>query len=64
VKTAKIGNKSVTVEQCVMNADTGEIKSAGTVVMVAYDYKTLKPIHVPDEWKKKISEFEDSNVER
>jgi acyl-CoA thioesterase FadM len=59
-----MGNKSVTVEQCVINADTGEIKSAGTVVMVAYDYKTLKPIHMPDEWKKKISEFEDSNVER
>lgn len=62
VKTAKIGNKSVTVEQCVMNSDTGEIKSAGTVVMVAYDYKTLKPIHVPEEWKRKISEFEGSQI--
>jgi acyl-CoA thioester hydrolase len=62
VKTAKIGNKSMTVEQCVMNADTGEIMSAGTVVMVAYDYRELKPIHVPEEWKKKISEFEDSNI--
>jgi acyl-CoA thioester hydrolase len=62
VKTAKIGNKSMTVEQCVMNAGTGEIKSAGTVVMVAYDYKTLKPIHVPEEWKRKINEFESSQV--
>jgi acyl-CoA thioester hydrolase len=62
VRTAKIGNKSMTVEQCVMNSDTGEVMSTGTVVMVTYDYKELKPIHVPQEWKKKISEFEDSNV--
>ena len=64
VKTVKVGNKSVTVEQCVMNADTGESLSSGTVVMVTYDYKQLKSIPVPEDWKKKISEFEDSNVER
>ncbi len=64
VKTTKIGNKSMTVEQCVMNAETGEIMASGTVVMVTYDYKDLKPIPVPEDWKKKISEFEDSNVER
>ena len=59
VKTAKIGNKSVTVEQCVMNADMGEIMSSGTVIVVAYDYKELKPIPVPEEWRRKINEFED-----
>jgi len=62
VKTVKIGNKSVTVEQCVMNADTGEIMSLGTVVMVTYDYKDLRPIPVPDEWKKRIFEFEGLQV--
>jgi acyl-CoA thioester hydrolase len=62
VKTVKIGNKSITAEQCVMNTDTGEIMSSGTVVMVTYDYKDLKSIPVSDDWKKKISEFEDSNV--
>jgi acyl-CoA thioester hydrolase len=64
VKTTRIGNKSMVLEQCVMNSDTGEIMSAGTVVMVAYDYKDLKPISVPDDWKKKISEFEKLNIER
>jgi len=58
VKTAKIGNKSVTMEQCVMDSDSGEIMSSGTVVMVTYDYRDLKPIPVPDAWRKKISEFE------
>ena len=41
-----------------MDADTGEIMASGTVVMVTFDYKELKSIPVPDEWKKKISEFE------
>ncbi len=63
-RTTKIGNKSMTVEQCVMDANTGEIMASGTVVMVTYDYKVLKPIHVPDEWKKKIGEFEGLNIER
>jgi hypothetical protein len=41
-----------------MDADTGKIMASGTVVMVTFDYKDLKTIPVPDEWKKKISEFE------
>jgi acyl-CoA thioester hydrolase len=58
VKTAKIGNKSMTVEQCVMNADTGEIMSVGTVVMVTYDYREAKTINIPHEWREKIKQFE------
>ena len=58
VKTIKLGTKSVTVEQCVMNTGTGMVMASGTVVMVTFDYKDLKSIPVPDEWKKKISEFE------
>ena len=58
VKTIKLGTKSVTVEQCVMNTGTGTVMASGTVVMVTFDYKDLKSIPVPDEWKKKISEFE------
>ena len=58
VKTIKLGTKSVTVEQCVMNTGTGMVMASGTVVMVTFDYKDLKSIPVPDEWKKIISEFE------
>jgi acyl-CoA thioester hydrolase len=58
VKTTKIGNKSLTVEQCVMGTDTEEIMAEGTVVMVAFDYRELKSIPVPENWKKKISGFE------
>jgi acyl-CoA thioester hydrolase len=58
VRTTKIGNKSFTTEQCVMHAENGKILATGTVVLVTFDYEALKPIPVPDEWRRKISEFE------
>jgi acyl-CoA thioester hydrolase len=58
VKTIKLGGKSIVLEQCVMDADTGKIMASGKVVMVTFDYKDLKSIAVPIEWKSKISKFE------
>lgn len=62
VRTSKIGHKSMTMEQCVMHAETGRVMASGTVVLVTFDYEGLKTISVPDEWKKKISEFEGLNI--
>ena len=59
VKITKIGNKSLTVEQCVMDSKTGKLMASGTVIMVTFDYEGLKTIAVPEDWKKKISEFEE-----
>ena len=41
-----------------MDAKTGRLMASGTIVMVTFDYEGLKTIPVPDEWKRKISEFE------
>ena len=57
-KITKIGNKSMTVEQCVMNAETGKVMASGEVVLVTFDYESMKTIPVPEDWKKRISEFE------
>ena len=58
VRTAKIGNKSMIVEQVVVDAKTGVEMAKGEVVMVTFDYRAKKTIPVPDKWRKKISEFE------
>jgi len=58
VRTAKMGKKSLTMEQCVMHAETGRSMATATVVLVAFDYTDRKSIPVPDEWRKKISAFE------
>jgi acyl-CoA thioester hydrolase len=58
VRTVKIGDKSIRTEQCAMHAETGEVKASGTVILVTFDYAAKKPIPVPEEWRRKISEFE------
>jgi acyl-CoA thioester hydrolase len=57
-KVAKIGNKSLMVEQCVMDAETGKVMASGEVILVTFDYKSMKTIPVPEDWKTKITEFE------
>jgi acyl-CoA thioester hydrolase len=58
VRTSKIGNKSMTVEQCVMEAGSGRIMASGTVILVSFDYGEMKTIPVPENWRKAVSKFE------
>jgi len=58
VRTAKIGNRSLTIEQCVMDSSAQKPYANGTVILVAYDYREHKSIAVPGEWRDKISKFE------
>lgn len=62
VRTAKLGNKSMTWEQNVMDADSGKELSKGELVIVTYDYETEKTISIPQEWREKIVEFEGLQV--
>ena len=62
VRTSKIGNKSMTVDQNIVNTGTGEILATGQVVLVAYDYHTNKTLPVPDAMRRAISEFEGLKV--
>ena len=62
VRTAKIGNKSMTWEQNVMDADSGEELSKGELVIVTYDYETGKTISIPQEWRAAIMQFEGLQV--
>ena len=61
-RTAKIGNKSIIIEHTIVDAKTGQEKACGEIVTVMYDYRAQKTISVPDDWRKKIYEFEDLKV--
>jgi len=63
VRIAKLGNKSMTCEQNIMDADTGKELAKGEVIIVTYDYKTEKTTSIPQKWREKITEFETSVVE-
>ena len=58
VHAAKLGNKSMTWEQNIVDADTGKELAKGEIVIVAYDYKAGKTMSVLQEWREKIIEFE------
>ena len=58
VRIAKVGSKSLTVEQCVTDETAGQTYASGTVILVAYDYHDHKTIPVPDEWREKVAQFE------
>lgn len=59
VRTVAIGNKSLTLDQCVMNDATQQMHATGTVVLVAYDYHSHATILVPNVWRETISRNED-----
>ena len=58
VRTAKLGNKSMTVEQNIVKIAGGEELAKGEIVLVAFNYREQKTIPVPDEWRERISTFE------
>ncbi len=58
VCTCRLGNKSMTVEQSIVHAETGEVFASGYVILVAFDYHTQKTIPIPDKMRRVIAEFE------
>jgi len=58
VHVSKLGNKSMTWEQNIVDADTGRELARGEVVVVAYDYRKEQTMSVPQEWREKIKQFE------
>jgi acyl-CoA thioester hydrolase len=62
VHIAKLGNKSMTWMQKIVDADTGKELAKGEVIMVSYDYRAEKSIPIPQEWREKISKFENLTV--
>ena len=53
-----IGNKSIRFQHQIEDAESGEVFARGEFVMVAYDSVNERSIRVPDDWRKKIAQFE------
>lgn len=57
-RVAKVGNKSISMEQTVVDKDNGQVKASCASVLVAYDFERNDPVEVPLEWKEKIAAHE------
>ena len=58
VRVSRIGNKSMTMEYQMIDGTDRKELAAGSTTLVAFDYHDHKTITVPDEWRKKIHQFE------
>jgi len=58
VHVARLGNKSMTWEQNVIDVESDKELAKAEIVIVAYDYRQEKTILIPQEWREKIIEFE------
>lgn len=62
VRAAKLGNKSMTWEQNIVDAETGREVARGEVLIVAFDYRQGKTIPIPKSWRERLMEFEGLKV--
>jgi acyl-CoA thioester hydrolase len=58
VGISRLGNKSFTMVQNVVHAETGKLFAEGEVIMVAYDYRSGQTIRIPDAWREVVRRFE------
>ena len=58
VHVARLGNKSMTWEQNVIDVESDKELAKAEIVIVAYDYRQEKTIPIPQAWREKIIEFE------
>ena len=53
-----IGNKSIRFQHQIEDAENGDVFARGEFVMVAYDTENERSVRVPEDWRKKIAQFE------
>ena len=62
VHVAKLGTKSMTWAQNIVDVKTNKELAKGEVILVTYDYEEEKTINIPHEWREKIIKFESISV--
>lgn len=58
VRISRLGNKSMTSEYRIENAEDASEYATGSSVLVAYDYHNNRSIPIPEEYRKAIMKFE------
>lgn len=54
----RIGDRSLTVEQRVVSADTAEVKCVASTVLAGYDHATHASAPISPAWRSRISAYE------
>jgi len=57
-RTQRIGNKSITFDYVIEDAENGTLCGTGEVVGVCFNFQIHETLPVPPEWRDRISRFE------
>jgi acyl-CoA thioester hydrolase len=57
-KVYKLGNKSLQMQQEIINVQTNELKAKNDAILVAFGVKSNGAIQLPEDWKEKIINYE------
>jgi acyl-CoA thioester hydrolase len=57
-RVSVLGNKSLTMEHCLVDEHTNEVLSTCTAVLVCYSIKEMISIPIPGHWRKNILAFD------
>lgn len=63
-RTVKVGNRSLHLEQRIVDANTGETKCIGRTVMAGYDPSTHLGAPLRDEWVELLESFEKRTLKK
>ena len=58
VQASRLGNKSMTWKQNIVDAGSGQELARGEVVIVTYDYKQETTIPIPHKWRETLIAYE------
>lgn len=61
VRVSRLGNKSLTMEYCIVNTHGNQEMASGSTILVTYDYHSQTTIPVPAHWRQAIMKFEGLN---
>lgn len=61
-QTTAIGEKSLRLEQRVINSATGQVKCIARTIMAGFDPKTRHSAPISDEWRNALSAFENREL--
>lgn len=59
LRVSRLGNKSMTFLTQIEDQDTGKAMARAETIMVAYDYTDQQSTPISQEWRQRISAFED-----
>jgi len=63
VRVARIGGKSITVEQGILASADEPVYALGTVILVAYDYRTHSTMQISEAWRDAIRRYDDPQMD-